>query len=247
MRNLTFRGLRLPRLGAMTDAANVIVSFDPASLFGAGDDGWYWEPSLATTFTDVARTTPTTVGGPVGGVTDLSGKENHGFQEAAVRRVTLRQAANGRYFYESDAVEDVLRCGMNMNGKRMTVAMAYRPIARDSMFMSDGLGGSKFVGVAQPGNGSTTLAASATINYIRLGNVLFTGTTRGALYTSVQANKSFIFDATISAGAWEPGFGKYQAFQIHPPGDIFAIFGIDREITSTERANLDAHLLALVP
>ena len=229
--------------------ADVLFSsgFNPLSLFGAGDDGWYWEPSLATTFTDVARTTSAAVGDGIGGVTDLSGKANHGFQGTASRRMVLRQAANGSYYYESDAVDDVLRGDMSLSGKRMTVAMAYRPIARASMLMYDGIAQDKFIGVTASGSSNDGISRGATINSLHFDNVLSTGTTRGDLYTSVQASKSFVLDTTLDAVAWEPGFGRYSNFDFYAPGDIFALFGIDRELTATERANLDAHLSALVP
>ena len=69
MRNLAFRGLRLPRLGAMRSGG-----FSPASLFAGGIAGaWYGPSDLSTLFQDSAGTTPvTTTGQPVGLMLDKS-------------------------------------------------------------------------------------------------------------------------------------------------------------------------------
>jgi len=64
MRNLAFRGLRLPRLGAMMRSGG----FSPETLFTGGADGAWFDPSdPSTLFKDSAGTTPvTTAGQPVG-------------------------------------------------------------------------------------------------------------------------------------------------------------------------------------
>ena len=225
------------------------AGFNPASLFGAGDDGWYWEPSLATTFTDVARTTSAAVGDSIGGVTDLSGKGNHGFQGTASRRMVLRQAANGSYYYESDAVDDVLQTGMSLTGKRMTVAMAFKPLARNFIMLSNLNESRPWVGIGQSGSGNSAISGDGvTLNSTYYDNVLFTGTTRGNLYTSAQSAKSIIVDFTVDTYFWrDPMIGKFNSAAFYTPGDTFATLAIDRELTSTERANLATHLSALVP
>ena len=85
MRNLAFRGLRLPRLGAMMQSGGV---FTPASLFAGGIAGaWYGPSDLSTLFQDSAGTTPvTTAGQPVGLMLDNSGRANHAVQAIAAAR-----------------------------------------------------------------------------------------------------------------------------------------------------------------
>jgi len=88
MRNLAFRGLRLPRLGAMMQSGG----FSPASLFAGGIAGaWYGPSDLSTLFQDSAGTTPvTTAGQPVGLMLDNSGNDNHATQTTAARRPTYQ-------------------------------------------------------------------------------------------------------------------------------------------------------------
>jgi hypothetical protein len=79
--------------------------FDPASLFAAGEQGAWYEPSPTTCFTDTARTTAAAVGDPVAGMTDLSGRGNHATQATLAQRPILRQS--GALFYlECDGTDD---------------------------------------------------------------------------------------------------------------------------------------------
>jgi len=232
------------RMGSQT-----LAGFSPASLFAPADDGWYWQPSLATTFTDTARTTSTTLGNAIGGVTDSSGKANHGLQATADARMVLRQAANDSYYYESDTTNDALQTGMNLASKRVTFAMAFKPLARTFVLLMNGPSSSPYAMLGDSGAGSTALTtAGVTLNSAYFDNVLFAGTTRGALYTAAQSAKSVIFDITTNSTAWEtPSIGKLSPFGIYTPGDVFSVLAIDREITETERGDLSDSFMALVP
>lgn len=86
------------RLGLV--AAAVRQLFDPRSLFTAGEQGVWYDPSdLSTLFQDSAGTVPVTgVEQPVGRMLDKSGRGNHAFQSTAIDRPILRQDAGGRYF-----------------------------------------------------------------------------------------------------------------------------------------------------
>jgi len=92
MRSLAFRGLRLPRLGAMRSGGG----FSPASLFAGGEEGAWFDPSdLSTLFQDAAGTTPVTASGqPVGLMLDKSGNDNHTTQATATRRLTYQVTPN---------------------------------------------------------------------------------------------------------------------------------------------------------
>ena len=73
MRNLAFRGLRLPRLGAMMQSGGA-VPFSIADLFASSEAGaWYGPSDLSTLFQYSAGTTPVTASGqPVGLMLDKS-------------------------------------------------------------------------------------------------------------------------------------------------------------------------------
>ena len=222
-------------------------AFDPASLFGGSDDGWYREASLATTFTDSARTTSTTVGNPVGGVTDLSGKGNHGTTDTDEERTTLRQAANGSYYYEFDT-SDRLAVGLNLISKRMTFAMAFRPLAQNFVFLRDRTNSNVWAGIGQSGSTAALIASNATLNSTYYDNVLLTDLTRGGSYTAAQSAKSVVIDFTVMAVNWaEPIIGNHGGSNFLGVGDTFADLAIDRELTSTERADLTTYFMSLVP
>ena len=222
-------------------------AFDPASLFGGSDDGWYREASLATTFTDAARTTSTTVGNPVGGVTDLSGKGNHGTTDTDMERTTLRQAANGSYYYEFDAT-DRLAVGLNLISKRMTIAMAFRPLAQNFVFLRDRNDSTRWAGIGQSGSTTGLAASNATLNSTYYDNVLLTDLTRGGSYTAAQSAKSVVIDFTVGAVTWpDPIIGRQNVSTFLGVGDTFADLAIDRELTSTERADLTTYFMSLVP
>jgi hypothetical protein len=222
-------------------------AFDPVSLFGGSDDGWYREASLATTFTDSARTIPTTVGNPVGGVTDLSGKGNHGTTDTDAERATLRQAANGNYYYEFDTT-DRLAVGLNLISRRMTIAMAFRPLAQDFLFLRDRTNASIWAGIGQSGSTTTLTANLNTLNSTYYDNVLLTDLTRGGSYTAAQSAKSVVIDFTAGGLNWRyPIIGRQVTSGLLSVGDVFADLAIDRELTSTERADLTTYFMSLVP
>jgi hypothetical protein len=80
--------------------------FNPASLFAAGEQGAWYDPSdLSALFQDSAGTTPVTaVGQPVGKMLDKSGRGNHATQATAASRPILQQDSNGKYYLAFDGV-----------------------------------------------------------------------------------------------------------------------------------------------
>jgi len=87
MRNLAFRGLRLPRLGAMRSGG-----FSPASLFAGGTEGLLLEAfDIDTLFQVSDGTTPVTVAtNPIGYFGDNSGNGNHAAQATTAARLIYR-------------------------------------------------------------------------------------------------------------------------------------------------------------
>jgi len=103
MRNLAFRDMRLPRLGAMRSG------FSPASLFAGTTEGAWYDPSdLSTLFQDSAGTTPVTASGqPVGKMLDKSGNGNHAVQATAAKRPTYTEGS-GLAWLAFDGVDDAM-------------------------------------------------------------------------------------------------------------------------------------------
>lgn len=79
-------------------SAAALVSFNPAVLFAAGEQGVWFDPGdLSTMFSDTAGTTPATVGSGVARINDKSGRGNHATQSTSGSRPILaRHPASGR-------------------------------------------------------------------------------------------------------------------------------------------------------
>jgi len=84
--------------------------FSPLSLFAAGEQGAWYDPSDFTTmFQDSAGSTPVTaVGQSVGRILDKSGRGNHASQATAASRPVLQIDGTGKYYLAFDGVDDFL-------------------------------------------------------------------------------------------------------------------------------------------
>lgn len=82
--------------GATTIRGNTTVGFSPASLFAAGEQGVWLDPSdFSTMFQDTAGTTPVTaVEQPVGLIKDKSGRGNNATQFTSGNRPVLSARVN---------------------------------------------------------------------------------------------------------------------------------------------------------
>jgi len=125
MRNLAFRGLRLPRLGAMMRSGGFSPAdvFTPADVFASSEQGAWYDPSdLSTLFQDSAGTTPvTTAGQPVGRMLDKSGRANHATQATAARRLTYQ---TGPARATLDKVDDRMTVTVPVGGFTGTMVLA---------------------------------------------------------------------------------------------------------------------------
>ena len=112
MRNLAFRDMRLPRLGAMRSGG-----FSPASLFAGGIAGaWYGPSDLSSMNTepDQSGSVPA-VGDVVRFIADKSGNGNDAQNTSLSASPVLRQDANSRYYLEFDGSYDALVTQFNIN------------------------------------------------------------------------------------------------------------------------------------
>lgn len=90
----------------------LLDAFDPAVLFAAGEQGFWYDPSdLSTVWQDSARTVPGAVDQPVGCIDDKSGRGNNATQATAASRPRLRQSGS-LYYLEFDGIDDGLATGI---------------------------------------------------------------------------------------------------------------------------------------
>ena len=109
-------GMGIGRLGLVAASRN---AFSPLSLFSAGEQGVWYDPSdLSTLFQDAAGTVPVTaVEQPVGCMLDKSGRGNHATQSTAGYRRILRVDANGKYYLAHTGVNTWMQTNnINMTG-----------------------------------------------------------------------------------------------------------------------------------
>lgn len=102
------------------------AGFNPLSLFAAGEQGVWYDPSdFSTLFQDAAGTIPVTAAGqPVGMMRDKSGRGNHASQATATSRPIL-QTAGGKWFLAFDGVDDWMSTGgINFSPSTKTMSCA---------------------------------------------------------------------------------------------------------------------------
>lgn len=89
------------------------VAFSPLSLFAAGEQGAWYDPSdLSTMFQDTAGTTPVTATGQtVARINDKSGRGNHATQATAASRPIYQVDGNGKAYLLFDGTDDFLLTG----------------------------------------------------------------------------------------------------------------------------------------
>lgn len=83
--------------------------FQPSTLFAAGEQGFWYDPSdMTTMFQDSAGTTPVTAAGQVVGlIRDKSGRSNHASQASAASKPILRNTG-ALWWLEFDGIDDFL-------------------------------------------------------------------------------------------------------------------------------------------
>jgi hypothetical protein len=92
------------------------VTYTPFVLFATAEGGWWDFSDLSTVFSDSAGTTPASVDGVVGRVTDKSGNGLHFTQGTTSLKPLLRQAG-ALYYLEFDGVDDGMQtAACNMTG-----------------------------------------------------------------------------------------------------------------------------------
>ena len=122
----SFRPIAIPIAQSISRALNETIgsAYNPLSLFAAGEQGVWYDPSdMSTLFQDAAGTIPvTTAGQPVGLMRDKSGRGNHATQTTATSRPIL-QTSGGLLYLAFDGIDDgMLTRNINFSGTdEMTV------------------------------------------------------------------------------------------------------------------------------
>lgn len=131
----------------------------PATLFSAGEQGAWYDPSdFSTMFQDSAGTTPVTaVGQPVGRILDKSGRGNHATQTTATSRPVLQQDGNGKYYLAFDGVDDWM------------ITSAITPGTDKAQFFAglEKLSDAAFQVIAETGTGAQTGTISLSASLLR--------------------------------------------------------------------------------
>lgn len=114
-----FRPGNIGHIGRLGLVAAMRNAFSPLSLFAAGEQGFWYDPSdLSTLFQDAAGTVPVTaVEQRVGLMLDKSGRGNHATQSTDAARRILRVDANGKYYLAHTGTNTWMQTGsINMTG-----------------------------------------------------------------------------------------------------------------------------------
>lgn len=147
--------------GATTIRGNTTVGFSPASLFAAGEQGVWYDPSdFSTMFQDTAGTTPVTATGQsVARINDKSGRGNHATQSNSSFQPTLQIDGNGKYYLLFDGSNDYLSTSsINLTGTNK--AGIFAGITKNSDSTSSGIV-TEFTTNVNTNSGSFNLRAPA--------------------------------------------------------------------------------------
>ena len=239
MRNLAFRDMRLPRLGAMRSGG-----FSPADLFGAGDKGFAFDLmdlSGANTLADQTGTTPG-AGDPLGYLPGMSPNAQTASQSVTSKRPTVQADANGRHFLFFD-FDDVLVTTEELSSDTWTAWMVYEADGGDFLIMSNAGDKNPWLGVGTQGSSRTGLSPRTVVSaQYWYDNTIFSGDTRGQSWTAAQGASLAIVETVNGTAPWpEVAIGEYSAGSTSTPGRVYAWGGINRTLTAAERAGLLAY------
>lgn len=227
-------------IAGTAETFNIARPFDPATLFGPTDEGYFFDISdLSTLFSDTARTTAAVVDGPVKGITDKSGKGHH-MTWVSGNTLTLRQSGSF-YYLEASATNGVTSCSVAMaqpwyriSAVRFLTWVAFGRVFPASDNTTDGLrqhGSSPLIKLNDGSDGPTV---SATLN---------TDMTLSEVHNNTGSSLQ-IDNNTAATGTSGSTAGNGQVIMCRSTGAnpvngyFYGDFAINRNPTAGEKASL---------
>jgi lysophospholipase L1-like esterase len=152
----------------VTQGGGIFSTVSPASLFASGAEGVWYDPSdFSTLFQDSAGTVPvTTVGQPIGRISDKSGRGHHLTQAIAGARPTLGQDLAGNYYINGDGVGTYMKTSVFASVPQpltMCIAQKFNTLGSTAYVFDDSDGSSRFA-LAKLGSANLSAFAGAQLN-----------------------------------------------------------------------------------
>lgn len=227
-------------IAGTAETFNIARPFDPATLFGPSDDGYFFDISdLSTLFSDTARTTAAVVDGPVKGITDKSGKGHH-MTWVSGNTLTLRQSGSF-YYLEASATNGVTSCSVAMaqpwyriSAVRFLTWVAFGRVFPASDNTTDGLRQHGSSPIIKLNDGSDGPTVSATLN---------TDMTLSEVHNNTGSSLQ-IDNNTAATGTSGSTAGNGQVIMCRSTGAnpvngyFYGDFAINRNPTAGEKASL---------
>lgn len=227
-------------IAGTAETFNIARPFDPATLFGPTDEGYFFDISdLSTLFSDTARTTAAVVDGPVKGITDKSGKGHH-MTWVSGNTLTLRQSGSF-YYLEASATNGVTSCSVAMaqpwyriSAVRFLTWVAFGRVFPASDNTTDGLRQHGSSPIIKLNDGSDGPTVSATLN---------TDMTLSEVHNNTGSSLQ-IDNNTAATGTSGSTAGNGQVIMCRSTGAnpvngyFYGDFAINRNPTAGEKASL---------
>jgi hypothetical protein len=225
--------------------------FTPLSLFAAGEQGAWYDPSdFSTMFQNSTGTTPVTaVDQPVGLIRDKSGRGNHASQSTEASRPILKVDENGRYYLFFDGTDDFLTnagidfsatdkisvfSGMRILQETTTevileISFATSVFSGSFAFVNDGAAGSR-ISYNLKGSGSIAARTDTSSSVAPVTNVISVvyDLAQSTRETEISPRVNGVVPTLVGAGAANAGsgnFGNYPLFIGRRAGITFPFNG----------------------
>jgi len=256
MRNLAFRDMRLPRLGAMRSGG--AVPFSIADLFASSEQGAWYDPSdLSTLFQDSAGTTPVTASGqPVGKMLDKSGNGNHATQAIYAKRPIYTEGS-GLAWLAFDGVDDAMGGpGLGVTSSALTTLYSATQSgggAVDLIFGVENTANNRFqnftdssgarrTGIKGGGESAYPTYGDSSVNQIA--GAVWNGSNVQNYINGAASGATSSFSGSIDLTDGTVYIGKSPSFSNRFTGIFRGGLLINRELSAEEVINFSAYLAA---
>jgi hypothetical protein len=236
--------------------------YSPTTLFAGGEEGFFFDVSdLSTVWEDSAGTVPASVDGPVGRVTDKSGRGRNVTQGTTANKPTLR-TGGGLYWLEFDGVDDHIAtvsfasvgAGPHAAGVAIyptSLTGSQKIIDQDGLVAANRVANFIRLNGAAPtasafNNVPTSFTDSAANLTISTAAVVVESTTPSAVevWNNGASNGSTAVTGTLqtTAGLVRLGARQPDASTEKYTGRLYAAVLLARALTAGERASLQTYL-----